>query len=250
MRIAHATPYFAPAFVYGGPPRSVLGLCQALDRAGADIQVLTTDANGDGEIAREVVEKGEYGGIAVRYLPRAWPRVYFGARGVTAAVDRLAGAIDVVHLHGCWNVFNWRVARACRRRGVPYIISPRGMLNAWSFEHSGFKKRIAYWLAERRRCAARRCCMRPARTSARKSRRSAVRPIAVIPNGIDRWISPPIRATWPRFDGGLDCPTATWWFIWAPASEEARRSAGGRGGPGARGTHAEAARGRIRRSPV
>ena len=123
MRILHTTPYFAPAFVYGGPPRSVLGLCQALGRIGADVEVLTTDANGDREIAPDIVARGEFDGVAVRYLPRAWPRVYFGARGVTAAVDRLAGTLDVVHLHGCWNVFNWLVARACRRRRVPYVVS-------------------------------------------------------------------------------------------------------------------------------
>ena len=34
MRVLHVTPYFAPAFRYGGPPRSVLGLCRALLRAG------------------------------------------------------------------------------------------------------------------------------------------------------------------------------------------------------------------------
>jgi len=187
MRIAHATPYFAPAFVYGGPPRSVLGLCQALGRAGADILVLTTDANGDGEIARDVVEKGEYGGIAVRYLPRAWPRVYFGARGVTAAVDRIACAMDVVHLHGCWNVFNWLVARACRRRGVPYVISPRGMLNAWSFEHSRLKKRIAYWVAEGptlRGASALHATSEDERKEIEALGLSV--PIAVIPNGIDQ----------------------------------------------------------------
>ena len=32
MRTLHVTPYFAPAFRYGGPPRSVLGLCRALGR--------------------------------------------------------------------------------------------------------------------------------------------------------------------------------------------------------------------------
>ena len=46
MRVVHVTPYFAPAFRYGGPPRSVLGLCRALGRAGADVRVVTTSANG------------------------------------------------------------------------------------------------------------------------------------------------------------------------------------------------------------
>ena len=185
MRIVHVTPYFAPAFVYGGPPRSVLGLCRALVRAGAEIQVLTTDANGEGDIAPEIVARGEFGGVAVNYLPRAWPRVYFGARGVTAAVDRLAGAVDVVHLHGCWNVFNWLAARACRRRRVPYIVSPRGMLNAWSFEHSGLKKRIAYRLIERPTLRGASCIHATSEDERREIEALDLAiPLAVIPNGI------------------------------------------------------------------
>ena len=52
MRILHVTPYFAPAFRYGGPPRSVLGLCRALGAAGIDVEVLTTTADGPAEIGR------------------------------------------------------------------------------------------------------------------------------------------------------------------------------------------------------
>ena len=186
MRVLHVTPYFAPAFVYGGPPRSVLGLCQALVRAGADVQALSTDADGDREIAPAIVARGEYDGVAVRYLPRAWPRTYFGARGVTAAVDRLAGTLDVVHLHGCWNVFNWLAARACRRRGLPYVVSPRGMLNAWSFEHSGLKKRIAYWLAERPALRGASILHATSEDEGREIEALGLpAPVAVVPNGID-----------------------------------------------------------------
>ena len=46
MRVLHVTPYFAPAFRYGGPPRSILGLCRALGEAGVDVEVFTTTANG------------------------------------------------------------------------------------------------------------------------------------------------------------------------------------------------------------
>ena len=191
MRILHATPYFAPAFVYGGPPRSVLGLCQALGRIGADVEVLTTDANGDREIAPDIVARGEFDGVAVRYLPRAWPRVYFGARGVTAAVNRLAGTLDVAHLHGCWNVFNWLVARACRRRHVPYVVSPRGMLNAWSFEHSGLKKRIAYWVAERPMLRGASVLHATSEDERREIEALGLAaPVAVVPNGIDRIDAP------------------------------------------------------------
>ena len=37
MRVLHVQAYFAPAWVYGGPPRSVLGLCKALQRNGVEV---------------------------------------------------------------------------------------------------------------------------------------------------------------------------------------------------------------------
>jgi hypothetical protein len=60
LRVVHVCAYFAPAFVYGGPPRSVLGLCLAQRAAGVDVRVVTTTANGDSELPDTVVARGEY----------------------------------------------------------------------------------------------------------------------------------------------------------------------------------------------
>ncbi len=48
VRVLHVTPYFAPAFCYGGPPRTILGLCQAERRLGIDVTVFTTTAGREG----------------------------------------------------------------------------------------------------------------------------------------------------------------------------------------------------------
>ena len=66
MRVLHVTPYFAPAFVYGGPPRSVLGLCRALRRAGAQVDVVTTTANGSALAAEIRLDSIEVGPIVMR----------------------------------------------------------------------------------------------------------------------------------------------------------------------------------------
>jgi glycosyltransferase involved in cell wall biosynthesis len=134
MRIVHVTPYFAPAFVYGGPPRSVLGLCRALMRAGAGVSVVTTTADGDGDLGADIVGAGCYEGVPVTYLPRSMPRRDFRSAALPAALDRAAASADLVHIHGCWNFFGWDAARWSRRRNIPYIVSPRGMLYSWSFE--------------------------------------------------------------------------------------------------------------------
>jgi len=46
LRILHISAIYAPAYVYGGPARSVPLLCEALARVGAAVTVLTTNANG------------------------------------------------------------------------------------------------------------------------------------------------------------------------------------------------------------
>ena len=87
MRVLHVTPYFAPAFRYGGPPRSILGLCRALGDAGVDVEVFTTTANGDEPLA-PAPEGIVHEGVRVRYFPLAWPKRYWRASGLGAALGR------------------------------------------------------------------------------------------------------------------------------------------------------------------
>jgi len=44
MKVLQVTPYFAPAWGYGGVPRSVYELSKALSRLNHQVTVLTTDA--------------------------------------------------------------------------------------------------------------------------------------------------------------------------------------------------------------
>jgi glycosyltransferase involved in cell wall biosynthesis len=147
VRVLHVSPYFAPAFRYGGPPRSVLGLCQGLQRAGVQVEVITTAANGPTDLAASPRGGDEYEGIPVRYLPVAFPRRFFGARTREALVEALA-RVDLCHIHGLWNVPEWSAARLARTRGVPYVISPRGMLLPAAVRRGRWRKRVAFGLLE------------------------------------------------------------------------------------------------------
>ena len=46
--ILFITSYYKPAYIYGGPVRSVSTLCAGLVNAGAQVTVYTTNANGSG----------------------------------------------------------------------------------------------------------------------------------------------------------------------------------------------------------
>ena len=185
MRVLHATPYFAPAFTYGGPPRSVLGLCQALRRAGAEVSVITTTANGDDELPPEVTSRDSYDGVPVAYVPRGFPRRAFRAPELADALADRLRSVDLVHIHGCWNAFGWTTAQACRRAGVRFVLSPRGMLYPWSFANGRVRKWVSYQLAERR--SLQDAAFVHATSADEASAVAALRvpgPIVTIPNGI------------------------------------------------------------------
>ena len=185
MRVLHVSPYFAPAHQYGGPPASVLGLCKGLQRAGIDVEVVTTTANGQTPLPPSATEGGEYDGVPVRYVAAAFPRRFFGARlrqPLTAALARA----DVCHIHGVWNVPEWWASHLSRAAAVPYVVSPRGMLQPQAMQHGRWRKAMAYSLLERRNLegAALLHATSEQEADALGDLRLGVR-VAVVPNGVD-----------------------------------------------------------------
>lgn len=57
---------------------------------------------------------------------------------------------DLVHVHGLWSWINHLSCLESYRRHLPYIVSPRGMLEPWSLEQKKWKKRFALWLYQLR----------------------------------------------------------------------------------------------------
>ncbi len=193
LRVLHVTPYFAPAFRYGGPPRSVLGLCRALGHAGIEVEVLTTTADGPFQLPPSPPEGEIYEGVAVRYLPRAFPRRLFGARGLGAALDAAIARSDLVHVHGLWNAPGWAAGRGARRADVPLVISPRGMLDPGSLAQHAWRKRIAYGFIERRSLLDAAFLHATSKAEARAVRAWAPgAPVVTLPNGVE---APPVPST-------------------------------------------------------
>jgi glycosyltransferase involved in cell wall biosynthesis len=153
MRVLHVIPYFVPAFNYGGPPISTLSLCKALLRLGVNVEVFTTTANGASDLPASVEGPDVYEGVPVRYFPRAFPKRFYGAAGLAEAISKELDNYDLIHTHGLWNLPAWVSYRPARKAGVPYVISPEGMLDSGSMAYKPWRKRIAYLLTERRNLA-------------------------------------------------------------------------------------------------
>src|SRR5262249_36020810 len=65
-------------------------------------------------------------------------------------IDTLIRDFEIVHIHGVWDLVERLAARAARRAGVPYVITPHGMLDPYSLSQKKWKKRLALAMGYRR----------------------------------------------------------------------------------------------------
>ncbi len=130
MRILQVVPTYYPAVRYGGPSRSVHGLAKALALRGHEVHVATTSVDGNANLDVPVGRAVEMDGVSVHYFRvPALRRLYWSPDLGRYLRDTIA-TFDVVHLHSVYLWPPWAAARAAERCGVPYFISPRGMLIA------------------------------------------------------------------------------------------------------------------------
>jgi glycosyltransferase involved in cell wall biosynthesis len=208
MRVLHVSAYFAPAFCYGGPPRSILGLCQSLRRNGVDPEVLTTTANGAEELP---LGRRDYHGIPVEYAPRSFPKRFFNAADLAARLDALIPGFDLVHIHGLWNMTVWKACAAARRWKKPFVISPRGMLDLGSMQRKALLKRLMLPAVERKNLEKAATIHATSTEEAEAIKRFELpTPIRVVPNGVDLIKTDPEggRALRQRLGIGEDDPVA------------------------------------------
>jgi len=131
LRVLHVTPYYAPAWSYGGVVEAVFQLTHCLARAGAEVRVLTTDANGEHQrlppAACDAQARGA--GIDTVYCRRR-----AAAATAPAMLARLPAMIrwaDLVHLHAVYSFPTIPTLAYARILGRPVVWTPRGALQRW-----------------------------------------------------------------------------------------------------------------------
>jgi glycosyltransferase involved in cell wall biosynthesis len=118
---------------YGGPSKSVLELSTALAAAGHEVDLLATEP-GAGRTRTA-------GRLHTRIFHRDWPsRLCFSA-GLRAGID--ASDAGIIHHHSLWLRTLHYAHRAAQRRHVPLVLSPRGMMSTWAWEHHTWRKDLA-----------------------------------------------------------------------------------------------------------
>ncbi len=132
MNILHLTPYYAPAYAFGGVVRSVEGMARALVRRGHQVTVLTTDAlDNDTRQANPAEEWRD--GVRVLHAtnisPRLRGRLNLSTPSKMQAIARdLLPDIHLVHSHEFRTMENLLVTPVAYEMNVPLVLSPHGTL--------------------------------------------------------------------------------------------------------------------------
>jgi glycosyltransferase involved in cell wall biosynthesis len=156
----------------GGLFHSVRSLAENVVHSGCDVDVFApSDAHLD-------QDRAAWGEIRTFVYP---PMLAFRAR------SRLSQRLpDIIHLNGLWLPHSHIVHSFSQARGVPRIISPRGMLDPWALRNAGFKKTLAGWLFEHGNLDSAACIHALCESEYRAARAFGLtQPVAVIPNGVD-----------------------------------------------------------------
>ncbi len=128
MRILHVVPYYLPAWRYGGPIRSVHGLCKGLASLGHEVHVYTTNIDGPGDSDVPLEQAVDIDGVKVWYFASRRLRRLHWSRPLGHALEKQVSSFDLLHLHTIYLWPTTAAAHAARRAGVPYLLAPRGML--------------------------------------------------------------------------------------------------------------------------
>jgi len=170
---------------HGGPSYSVTGLCDVLASRGKRILLVAqkTLTEQDAELVlprNPTVELFPF--LSFRKLRITYTPGY--KHKLLTIVEK--NQVSIIHNHGLWLQCNHQSAVVAARYDIPYIVSPRGMLEPWAFAFNSWKKKIVWWLWQKRSLLnATAFCATSVQEAENIRSLGFKQPIAIIPNGVD-----------------------------------------------------------------
>ena len=189
MRILMVVP--ALGAVYGGPSKSVLELTQAIGNlginSGISIDVVTTNANGNEKLEVPLhtwIDKENY---RVQYFSYWDILDYKFTISLTSWLFKNVQNYSLVHTNAIFSYPTLPVYWACQFHRIPYVITPRGMLEPWALAYKAWKKNLYFSLLEKPALKKASCIHMLASTEAERIKPIGLTtPVVVVPNGIHR----------------------------------------------------------------
>lgn len=179
MRVLHIVPALEPET--GGPARFVPALCQALYVSGVEVSLYTFRARKGAGVDSDGLS------FPVHEFKAGLGTHQFPTLTFYREIRQNIPHYDLVHLHSLWNPVISLAAIACRHAGVPYMLSPLGMLQQRALRRKERLKQIYYQLLENRTVRGATAIHFFTEAETRDSQRLLKwpKPVFVVPSGID-----------------------------------------------------------------
>nr|WP_199076971.1 glycosyltransferase [Pedobacter sp. ASV19] len=159
LKILQITPSYKPAYIYGGTTTSVSKLCEELVKSNLQIEVLTTNANGQSVLQTPPNLPCLVDNVKIWYFKRLTkdhshfsPALLWNLRKKIKSHHKQP---MIIHIHSWWNMVAIFSAMLSIWYRIPVILSPRGMLTPYTLQNRRsltkkfFHKTIGIWLLKR-----------------------------------------------------------------------------------------------------
>lgn len=157
----------------GGPSRSVPMMAKGLSESGVDVILLTRYSNDMNTHALD--------GTSVKIVP-----LFHGVDRKEFESLIRNEKVDIVQLQSIWTLDYHIIAQICIKTNIPYIFTPRGMLEPWSLSQNKWKKKLALMLYQKHDLNRATCIYTTSDMEAYNVKHLGINTtISVIPNGID-----------------------------------------------------------------
>ncbi len=141
LRIVHVTHLVHPDA--GGPPTVAVNLAAAQARLGHSVTVIGHYPQKDEATSLAMFEHiPSQVSVNRELFPLRSGLEKYRACEFRKALHRLLPETDILIAHGMWYAETIHGARMARRAGVPYVVRPAGMLDAWSLRQKPLKKML------------------------------------------------------------------------------------------------------------
>ena len=153
MRVLHVIPSVGP--LRGGPSQVVLEIVRSLNQTGVQAEIVATNDNGPGLLDVPLGAKTVFAQAPVWFFPRFSPRLslvreFAYSTALTRWLGQNMDRYDLIHVHAFFSYASTAAMMMARRKNIPYLVSPHGLLCEWSLQQSASRKKLYLALIERR----------------------------------------------------------------------------------------------------
>lgn len=135
--------------VYGGPSKCVVELARAIGARNISVDIISTNANGSTSLDVPLNQWISQGVYRIKYFPY-WPLSdYKLSLSLTKWLMFHAADYNIVHTNAIFSYSILPAYWACQLHGVPYVVTPHGMLEPWALSYKAWKKRLYYNIIEK-----------------------------------------------------------------------------------------------------